>query len=113
MNKLKYPGVLWSNDLRRKLTKVDISLIKVLRNLGYTYKFIAKNFKVTTETIKYHTNEEFRKKRIDKAKKYNTLKYYSNKDYYRKINRITSNRLYQDPRIKEFRKEYAKSRRNK
>lgn len=48
-----------------KLTKEQIKQIKELRTNGELIKNLAKQFKVTITTIRWHTNESFRRKFLD------------------------------------------------
>lgn len=60
-------------DRRRKLTDRQIKRIRTLyfkRNM--TYQRIADKFDVDVRTIRYHVDPEYRRRRIDNAKMYQT-----------------------------------------
>lgn len=54
----------------KRLTKKQIEQIKVSRQEGKTIKELAKKFNVSIQTIKWHTDNDFKQKWRDYRKKY-------------------------------------------
>ena len=58
---VKYPRLPRKYDLRYKLSKDDIVEIVKLRK-KHTQQYIATKFNISTSTVQYYTNPEYRKK---------------------------------------------------
>ncbi len=58
-----------------KLTEEQIKEIKELRKKGLGYKRIASKFKVHKNVIRYYCDEEYRKKQIERLKRYRDNNY--------------------------------------
>lgn len=63
---MKYPRLNWKQDLRKKLSPAQIKAIKKLAGT-IPYSKIAKIYNVSISTILYHSNDDYRKKVIDRA----------------------------------------------
>lgn len=58
---VKFPRLQRKYDLRYKLSKNDIAKIVKLR-VKHTQQYIANKFNISTSTVAYYTNPEYRKK---------------------------------------------------
>ena len=66
---VKFPRLSRKQDLRYRLTEKDIAEIVALRK-EHTQQYIATKFKISTATVAYYTNPEFRKKQMLKNAKH-------------------------------------------
>lgn len=58
----------WGLDLRRKLSKKDIQAIIALKKCGHKTKAIAHAFNISTATVHWHTNPEYKAKAKERNK---------------------------------------------
>ncbi len=99
----------------KRLTTEQINEIVKLRNEGKTLRKIADKFKVQTQTILYHTSEDFRiKLREYNRKRYNQMSPKEKREYLK--NKREYQRIYHQERYAndlEFRKKQLERVKNK
>lgn len=99
---MKYPRLNPKLDRRRKLMPWQILLIRRLKNIGLSTIYLAKAFNVSKTLILYYTNEEVRKKVLDRARHLRSTKETQKESivYIHKVN----------PKIKDYQRYINKKR---
>jgi len=75
----KYMKLPRELNRKTKLTEKQIQEIRELKAKGWSIRALARRFGVDRNTIKYWTNEEFRRKMIEKLKRYRDENYTTEK----------------------------------
>lgn len=102
----KFPPLPFELNQVRKLSNSQIKQVKKLKERGWSLKRIALKYKVSTKTILYWTNEEFRQAHIKDSARRSKLLDKETKRKYVDSYRLNARNF---PKRRTWEKEYYKS----